>query len=96
MNKSDSPSPTVIILMGWFGLLVALGAAVFVGVDLYRGLAHGTFFLARSQPVTIDHGVRYWLTAVGEGIAVCAMVFGAGLMARVIKEGRKLTPCEKE
>ena len=76
----------MIVLAG--ALLSACGAA-WVGMDLYRGLESGTFYLVRGQPVNADDVLRYWLLAFGESLAVLTLS-GVTAVCVILLMGRTL------
>ena len=69
-------------LLIWVALL-ALGAAVYIGSDLYAGLTGSGFTLVRGEPVTPSDGLRYKLAILGESIAVLLMLGCSGLMLKI-------------
>lgn len=78
--------PPVLLLV----VLLALGAALYIGLDLYRGVVHGVFQLVRVTPVTAADGARYWLIMFGEGLGVATMLFVAGALLKLWVDMRKL------
>lgn len=62
---------------------LSLAAAIYIGIDLYRGLVEGSFSLLRGAPVTHEDGFRFTLIAFGEGLAVVSMLGCAALMVKV-------------
>lgn len=69
--------------------IVALTSAVYLGLDLYRGLFEGGFTLVRGNPISSGDGFRYWLIFFGEGLALATLASCAGLMVYLFVRGLK-------
>ena len=63
--------------------LLALGAAIYIGLDLYAGLFGSGFALVRGEPITAADGFRYHMVTFGESLGVLLMLGCAGLMLMI-------------
>ena len=63
--------------------LLALGAAIYIGLDLYAGLFGSGFALVRGEPITSADGFRYHMVTFGESLGVLLMLGCAGLMLKI-------------
>ena len=63
--------------------LLALGAAIYIGFDLYAGMFGNGFALVRGEPITSADGFRYHMAMFGESLGVLLMLGCAGLMLKI-------------
>lgn len=63
--------------------LLSVGAAIYIGADLYSGLTGNGFTLVRGDPITSADGFRYKLALFGESVSVLLMLGCAGLMLKI-------------
>ena len=64
--------------------LLALGAAIYIGFDLYAGMFGNGFALVRGEPITSADGFRYHMAMFGESLGVLLMLGCAGLMLKIL------------
>lgn len=81
--------PKTVQMIVLAGTLLSARGAAWVGMDLYRGLESGTFYLVRGQPVNAADVLRYWLLAFGEGLAVLTLL-GITVAFLILLMGRTL------
>lgn len=86
MNKTiELPGNIRVIVFA--GAALALGGAIWLGIDLYSGLVHGIFHLVRANPVTTADGFRYGLLVCGESFSILVLL-GVATVFAILATGR--------